>query len=148
MFGPKFVKFLMSNFEMTSQILLQILHHSLLSWYNSTVNFKLINFLLWTKGSHQSPNFETFQWCGGENLSNSSCYFWKHKSVFLQILYHSSVPPNITPLYVLSSKFIYFGQKQPIKVYIFETFKCLSQNSLNSLCQFWNDKSIPQRHYT
>ena len=29
-----------------------------------------------------------------EKLPNSSCHFWKHKSVFLQILYHSSVPPN------------------------------------------------------
>ena len=26
---------------------------------------------------------------------------------------------------------------------LFETFKCSRQNLLNSLCQFWNDKSIP-----
>ena len=26
---------------------------------------------------------------------------------------------------------------------IFETFKCSGQNSSNSSCQFWNDKSIP-----
>ena len=26
---------------------------------------------------------------------------------------------------------------------LFEIFKCLSQNLSNSLCQFWNDKSIP-----
>ena len=26
---------------------------------------------------------------------------------------------------------------------IFETFKCSGQNLWNSLCQFWNDKSIP-----
>ena len=28
------------------------------------------------------------------------------------------------------------------KVKIFEIFECLGQNLLNSLCQFWNDKSI------
>ena len=27
--------------------------------HNSSVNFKFIHFLLWTKGSHQSLNFET-----------------------------------------------------------------------------------------
>ena len=40
----------------------------------SSVNFKLINFLLWTKASHQSPNFDTFE-CSGENLPISSCQF-------------------------------------------------------------------------
>ena len=42
--------------------------------HDSSVNFKLINFLLWTKGSHQSPNFDTSE-CSGENLPNSSCQF-------------------------------------------------------------------------
>ena len=42
--------------------------------HDSSVNFKLINFLLWTKGSHQSPNFDTFE-CSGENLPNCSCQF-------------------------------------------------------------------------
>ena len=36
----------------------------------------------------------------------------------------------------------YFAQKEPIKVKIFETFECSSQNLSNSLCQFWNDNSI------
>ena len=58
--------------------------------HNYSVNFKLIHFLLWTKGSHQSPNFDTFK-CSGENFPNSSCHFSNHKSVFFQILHHSSV---------------------------------------------------------
>ena len=46
--------------------------------------------------------------------------------------------------YVLfSSNNIYFAQKEPIKVKIFETFECSGQNLSNSLCQFWNVKSIP-----
>ena len=60
--------------------------------HNSCVNFKLIHFLLWKKGSHQSPTFETFE-CPGEKLPNSSCHFPNRNSVFLRILHHSSVAP-------------------------------------------------------
>ena len=106
------------NFEMTCQFLFKfciILHcHT----HNSTVNFKFIHFLFWTKESHQSPNLDTFK-CSGENLPNSSCHFSNHKSVFLQILHHSSVSWKITPLYVFSSNIIYFGRKEPIKTQIF-----------------------------
>ena len=91
--------------------------------YNSSVNFKLKHFLLWTKGSHQSPNFDTFK-CSGENLPNSSCHFPSNKSVFLQILHHSSVSWKITPLYFFSSNNIHFAQKKPIEVKI--SFRLLS----------------------
>ena len=171
--------------------------------YNSSVNFKLIHFLLWTKGSHQSPNFDIFK-CSGQNLSNCSCQFSNDKLIPLQILYHYSVSWQTTPLYFFSSNNIYFAQKEPnkgqhfwdfqelkskfvkfllsilklqvdsspnfvyfavswkitplyffssnniysaqkeqIKVKIFETFKCSGQNSSNSPCQFWIDKSMP-----
>ena len=63
------------NFELTSQFFYKfsiILHCH--ETQNSPVNFKLIHFLLWRKGSHQSPNCLTFQ-CSGENLLNSSCHF-------------------------------------------------------------------------
>ena len=110
--------------------------------HNSTVNLKLIHFLLWTKRSYQSSNFDTFK-CSGENLQNSSCHFPSNKSVFLQILHHSSVSWKITLLYFFSSNNIYFAQKETIKVKIFETFECSGQNLSNSLCQFWNVKSIP-----
>ena len=39
-------------------------------------------------------------------------------SVFLQILHHSSVSLNITPLYFLRSSLKYFAQKEPIRVEI------------------------------
>ena len=70
--------------------------------HNSPVNFQLIHFILWIKGSHQSSNFET-------------CHFPNHKSVFLQILHQFSMLSNITLLYLFSSNIIYFGQKVPIK---------------------------------
>ena len=53
-----------------------------------------------------------------------------------KIFYQSWVPLNITSLYFLSWSIIYFGQKQPIKVQIFEIFECLGQNLLNSSCRF------------
>ena len=110
--------------------------------HNSTANLKLLYFLLWTKGSYQSSNFDTFE-CSGENLQNSSCHFPSNKSVFLQILHHSSMSWKITPLYFFSSNNIYFAQKEPIKMTIFETFEWSGQILLNSLCQFWKNKSIP-----
>ena len=86
--------------------------------------------------------FETFE-CSGPSLSNSLYQFWKNMSIPLQILYSSSVLCKITPLYFFTSNNIYFPQKEHIKMKIFETFKCSGQNSSNSSCQFWNDKSIP-----
>ena len=95
--------------------------------HNYTVNLKLIHFLLWAKGSYQSSNFDTFE-CSGENLQNSSCYFPSNKSVFLQILHHSSESWKITSLYFFSSNNIYFAQKEPIKMKIFGTFfECSGQ---------------------
>ena len=86
--------------------------------------------------------FETFE-CSGQNLSNSLCQFWNDKSIPLQILYPSSVSWKITPLYFFSSNNVYFAQKEPIKVNIFETFECSGQNLSTSLCQFANNMSIP-----
>ena len=62
------------------------------------------------------------------------------KSIPLQILYPYSISWNKTPLYFLAQKYIYFAQKEPIKVETFETFECSSQNLSISLCQFWSDK--------
>ena len=103
--------------------------------HNSNINLKLIDSLLWTKGSHQSSNFDTFQ-CSGENLQNSSCHFPSNMSVFFQILQHSSISWKI------SSSNTYFSQKEPIKKKIFDTFECSGQNLSNSLQPFSNDKSI------
>ena len=44
---------------------------------------------------------------------------------------------------LFSSNNIYFAQKEPIKMKMFETFKCLGQILSNSLHQFWNDEWIP-----
>ena len=120
--------------------------------HNSTVDFKLIPFLLWIKGSHHYPNFETSN-CSGENLLYSSCHFPNQKSVFLQILHHRSVSWKITPLYFCSSNNIYVARKEPIKVKvkIFETFECsvqfkicqISYVSIETASRFLSKFSIP-----
>ena len=59
--------------------------------------------------------------CSDQNSPNS-CHFWNNISIFLQILHHSSVSWDITPLYFFSWNFIYFQQKKPIKVQIWWKF--------------------------
>ena len=108
--------------------------------HNSSANFKVISFLLWTKGSHQSPNCDTFK-CFGENFPNFWSIFSNHKSHFLRNF--SSVSRKITPLYFCSSNNIYFDQKEPIKVKMFGTSECSGQNLSNSWCQSWSNKLIP-----
>ena len=106
----------------------------ILMTHNCPVIFKLIQSLLWIKGPNKSP----------ENLPNSSCHLRKYKSVFLQILHQFSMLWNIILFYTFfSSNIIYFGQKQPIKVEVFEIFEWWSQKSSNSSCQFRIDKLSP-----
>ena len=83
--------------------------------HSSSVNFKLLHFLLWMKVFLQHSNLETFKW-SGKNLPNSSCPFPNYKSFFHEIFYHSLVSCKITPLYFFSSNSIYFAQEKSIKV--------------------------------
>ena len=118
--------------------------------YPSSVSWKIIplyflssnNIYFATKEPIKVKIFETFE-LSGQNLSNSLCQFWNGKSIPPQILYSSSFSWKITPLYFFNSNNIYFAQKEPSKMKIFETFKCSDPILSNSLCQFWNDESIP-----
>ena len=117
--------------------------HSSVPWKITPLYFFSSNNIYFAlKEPIKAKIFETFE-CSGQNLSNSLCQFWNNKSIPLQILYPSSVSWKITPLYFFSSNNIYFAQKKPIKLKILETYECSGQNLSNSLCQFWNDKSIP-----
>ena len=140
----KICQILHVTFELRSQFLFKFTSLSIVMTHNSPVNFKLIFFLLWTKGAHQSPIFDTFK-CSGENLPYSSCQVWNDKSIFLWILHESSVTLydlwNITLLYFFRWNVTYFPRNKPIKVQIFETFECSYQISPNS-CHFWNNKLV------
>ena len=56
----KFVKFLMSVLKQKVRSSSIFVSFFILMTHNFSVNFKLMHFLLWTKGSHQSSNFDTF----------------------------------------------------------------------------------------
>ena len=88
-FESKFFKFLMSVLKWQVDSSSNFASFLIVMTYNSSVNFKLMHFLLWTKVSHQGPNFDTFK-SPGENLPNFSCHFSNLKSVFLRILHRSS----------------------------------------------------------
>ena len=141
MLGSKFVKFLMSILKRQVNSSSDFLSFYSVITCNSSLNFKPIYFLLWAKGSYENTNFDIFK-CSDENLLNSSCHFWKHTLVFLQMLHQYSVSPSKTFLYFFGLKTIYFVQKKPIKVQIFEIFKCSVQNLSNCSRQFWTNKSI------
>ena len=55
--------------------------------------------------------------CLGQNSPNS-CHFWNNISVLFRILHHSSVSWDITLLYFFSWSFMFFQQKEPIKIQI------------------------------
>ena len=59
------------------------------------------------KRTPSKSQFLDFPTWSGENLLNSSCHFWKHKSFFLQILHQYSVPSNITRLYFFLAQTFY-----------------------------------------
>ena len=123
-------------------ILLQILYHSSVLWKITPLYFFSPNNIYFAqKKPIKAKIFETSK-CSDQNLSNFLCKFRNNKLIPLQVLYPSSVSWKIILLYFFSSNSIYFAQKEPIKMKIFETFKRSSHNLSNSLCQFWNNKSI------
>ena len=126
----------LSQFWNDKSIPVQILYPSSVSWEITPLYpFSSTSIYFAQKESIKIKIFETFE-CWGQNLSNFLCQFWSDKSTPLQILYPSSVSWKAIPLYVFSSNNIYFAQKEPIKMNVFETFKCLGQHLSNSSCQF------------
>ena len=122
---------------------LQILYPSSILWKITPLYlFSSNNIYFAQKKSIKVKIFETFE-CSGQNVSNSLCQFWNYKLIPLQVFHPSSVSWKITPLHFFSSNYMYFAQKKPIKMRIFETFKCSGQDLSNSSCKLWNDKLVP-----
>ena len=63
--GSIFVKLLMLTLKLQVNSSSNFASFFIVMADNSSVDFKLILFQLWIKGSHQNPNFETFK-CSGE----------------------------------------------------------------------------------
>ena len=127
MLGSKLVKFLMSILRRQVNSSSNFASFLIVMTHNSSIKLKLRHFLLWMKRCHWSPNFEVFQ-NSRENVLNSSCHFPNRKSVFLQILHHSTVSLTvswkITPVYFFRSSIIYFVQKESFEVHLFEASEC------------------------
>ena len=62
---------------------------------------------------------ESFFSAWEQKFANFFMCFWKHKSVFFQILHQCSVPSDITPMCYFRSKIIYFKQKKALKCNFF-----------------------------
>ena len=108
--------------------------------HNSSVNFKLIYFLIWIKGFHQNPNFETIK-CSGDNLPKSSYVILQTTS---QFFFQFCTTPQYHEIWLLST-------------FLAQTL-CTLVKSLRSKCLrllsthvkiyqihevFWKDMSIP-----
>ena len=109
----KFIKFLMEILKRQVNSSSNLASFFIVTTHNTPINFNFIRSLLWRKWSHQCSNFETFKY-SGENVPYSSCHFPNHKSVFLQILHHCSVPWKIT-LYSLGHTLHTFHKKNESK---------------------------------
>ena len=116
------------SFKTASQPLFNFVSFFIIMTHNSSVNFKLIHFLLWTKGSHESPNFDTLKYSGLMSFSKPQVGFPSNSAPLFNIM-----KDNSSLLFTSSN--IYFAQKEPIKVKIFDTIECSCQNLSNSLCQ-------------
>ena len=86
------------NFELTSQFLFKFCIILQCHDIKLPCKFWAHKFTTLDKRTPSKSQFLDFQTCSGENLLNSSCRFWKHKSVFQQILHQYSVSSNITLL--------------------------------------------------
>ena len=112
------------------------MHHFSVLWKISLLYFFSSNNIYFAqKEPIKVKSFETFE-CSGQNLSNSSYQFWNDKSIPPQILYHSSLSWHISPLWILSSYFLSFGLKDPIKMTSFKTFNSSGENLPYSSCHF------------
>ena len=117
----------------------QILHDSSLSLKINPLYFFSSNVIFFAPRRPMKVQiFETFEYL--DRNSPTSCHFWKNKSPFLQILFHSSVSWDRTLLYFFNWNFKYFQQKEPIKVQIWWNFtwaveSCKVCTSMGSFCE-------------
>ena len=110
----KICQILYVNFETASQLLFRFFIILQCHAHITSVYFQPIHFQLWTKGSHESTNFDIFK-CSDENLPNLSCHF----PITSQFFFKFCMTLQCTFLYFFRSNVLYFVQKGPIKVQIF-----------------------------
>ena len=109
------------HFPNHKSVFLQILHDSSMSWKITPLQFVRSNVIYFArKGPIKVKIFYTFE--SSHQNSPNSCHFWNKKLVFLQILPHSLVSWDISPLRFFDWNFIYFQLNELIKVQIWWNF--------------------------
>ena len=104
------------NFKLTSQFLFKFC--IILHCHDTKLprKFQVHTFSSLDKRIPSKSQCLDFRKCSGDILLNSSCCFWKHKSVFLQMLHHYSVASNINVLYFFLAQTIYtLVKRSPLK---------------------------------
>ena len=124
------------NFELTSQFFFKFC--IILHCYdtNFPCKFWAHKFSTLDKRIPSKFQFLDFQTCSGENLLNSSSQFSFKCCISFQC-HQAKLPCSF---FLTQNNFV---QKKPIKSASFGVFECPGQNSSNSSCPFWNNKSIP-----
>ena len=102
-------------FETTRSEFIQILHHCLVSWQITPLYFCSSNLVYFGQKEPIEKKFSDF-WVVGWKFTKSLMSYLKPEASFSLTLHHSSVSWEITLLYFFSWNFIWFGQKEPIKV--------------------------------
>ena len=116
------------------------MHHPSVSWHIILLKFSSWNIYAFDKNIPSMNIFSDFK-CPNESFNIPHVIFETTWSGFVQILHHFSVLWKINPLYFFSSNLIQLEQKKPIEVNLYG-FECLSENSPNSSCLFWNQESV------
>ena len=135
----KFVKLLMSvlNREVSSFSIFALFFILMTQYYPE--NLKPMHFSTLDERIPSKSKFWDFQ-VSGKNFPNFSCHFWKQKSVFHFASIFSATKRKSLVLFQVKHNI--FGQRQSIKVQIFEIFEYLNQTFSNCSCQFWTEKSV------
>ena len=132
MLRSKFVKFFMSTLKWQVNSSSNFASFFIVLTDNSSVNFKLILFQLWIKGSHQNLNFETFK------CSDEICHI---PYVIFQTTSHLKVMLDKSVNNVLAEGMWFLGKCSPLN-FNFLDFPQLVWSYPNSSYDFWNLESV------
>ena len=125
------------NFELTSQFLFTFC--IILHCYDTKLSckFQAHTFSSLDKRIPSKSQFLDFRKCSGEILLNSSCCFWKYKSVSFQMLHQYSVTSNINVLYLFLAQTLYsLAKRSPLKCKFLRLLSALVKSCQNPHVNF------------
>ena len=121
------------NFELTSQFFFKF---CIIPHCHDTIlpsKFWAHKFSTLDKRIPLKSQFLDFQTYSGENLLNSWCHFWKHKSVYLQIFHQIQCHQAKLPYTFLAQKLYTLFRRSPLKRKFFWDFQVLGSKFVKFL---------------